>query len=125
VVRCDSNPAQTAPQFTLPDRRTAKPVSLSDYARGRKGPSCTSTLPAMTPGCTKAGPVDFRDSLPVAGRVPATRWLGPCLPNKPEKLAKFRGGGKRDALTLSRCCPTRNRQVLEGPTGALYGEKKL
>lgn len=102
-----------APDFTL-DTDTGEQVTLSEL-RGRK--VIVYFYPAaMTPGCTKQA-CDFTDSLESL-RGAGYEVLG-ISPDKPEKLAKFRG---RDHLTITLLAdPDRTTMKAYGA----FGEKKL
>lgn len=102
-----------APDFSLPSD-TGETVKLSDL-RGQR--VIVYFYPAaMTPGCTKQA-CDFSDSI---DRLKAEGYtvLG-ISPDKPEKLAKFRG---RDGLTITLLSDV-DKNVLTA-WGA-FGEKKL
>lgn len=106
-------PGDPAPDFTLPSD-TGESVTLSDL-RG------TSVIvyfypAAMTPGCTKQA-CDFSDSI---DRLKSEGYeVVGISPDKPEKLAKFRGN---DGLTITLLSDP-EKEVLTA-WGA-FGEKKL
>ena len=103
----------TAPGFTLPDS-DGKPVSLADHL-GRK--VVLYVYPAAsTPGCTTQA-CDFRDSL--ASLKAAGYDVIGLSPDKPEKLAKFRGRHSLSITLLSD--PDRTAMKAYGA----FGEKKL
>ncbi|WP_062203880.1 thioredoxin-dependent thiol peroxidase [Streptomyces sp. NBRC 109706] len=106
-------PGDVAPAFTLPDA-DGKPVSLADHA-GRK--VIVYFYPAaLTPGCTKQA-CDFTDNLDLLADA-GYDVIG-VSPDKPEKLAKFRG--KEDLRVTLVSDP--EKATLEA-YGA-FGEKKL
>jgi peroxiredoxin Q/BCP len=106
-------PGDAAPDFTLPDA-DEKPVSLADY-RGRR--VVVYFYPAAsTPGCTKEA-CDFRDNLTELNGA-GLDVLG-ISPDKPAKLAKFRG---KEGLTFPLLSDA-DKEVLTA-WGA-YGEKQM
>lgn len=107
------SPGDRAPDFSLPDA-DGNNVSLADY-RGRK--VVVYFYPAAsTPGCTKQA-CDFRDNL--AELHAAGLDIIGISPDKPAKLAKFRGAEQLNFPLLS----DPERTVLSA-WGA-YGEKSM
>jgi len=107
------SPGDKAPAFTLPTDDGSS-LSLKDL-RGRK--VVLYAYPAaMTPGCTKQA-CDFRDNL--QRFVDAGYAVVGISPDKPEKLAAFRG---KEGLTFPLVSDT-SKEVLTS-YGA-YGEKQL
>ncbi|MGH3971366.1 MAG: thioredoxin-dependent thiol peroxidase [Mycobacterium sp.] len=106
-------PGDKAPAFRLPDA-DGNPVSLADY-RGRR--VIVYFYPAAsTPGCTKQA-CDFRDNLRDLDEA-GLDVVG-ISPDKPEKLAKFRGA---EGLTFPLLSDP-DRRVLT--TWGAYGEKQM
>ncbi|MDQ6641654.1 MAG: thioredoxin-dependent thiol peroxidase [Actinomycetota bacterium] len=102
-----------APDFTLTSD-SGDEVSLKDQ-RGKR--TIVYFYPAaMTPGCTTQA-CDFTDSMDSL-RAAGFEVLG-ISPDKPEKLAKFRG---RDGLTITLLSDP-DRAVMK--EYAAFGEKKL
>jgi peroxiredoxin Q/BCP len=107
------SPGDIAPPFALPDS-DGNTVSLADFAGQRV---LLYVYPAaMTPGCTKQA-CDFRDDLRSFAAA-GIQVIG-LSPDKPEKLAKFRGA---EQLTFPLLSDPEKGVLSE--YGA-YGEKKL